>query len=157
MKKWKRSRRLAFVGMTRAKQELTWPTPAFAEFRGNTLYAVPSMFLDELPPEVQNGDLSASGATAPGKRWITGAAAAPLPKDGWTAAGIRGRAEPIPPAATGGATYTEGMLVNHATYGNGRVTEVSGHGSTRRVKVRFAKAGMKTFAGLKIALEAVEK
>src|SRR5205807_9046163 len=44
-------RRLAFVGMTRAMEELTLCHARLREFRGQTLYAVPSMFLDELPPE----------------------------------------------------------------------------------------------------------
>ena len=44
-------RRLAFVGMTRAKEELYLCHARLREFRGQTLYAVPSMFLDELPKE----------------------------------------------------------------------------------------------------------
>src|SRR5205807_217902 len=55
-------RRLAFVGMTRAKEELHLCHARLREFRGTTLYAVPSMFLDELPKEgVESVDLSASG------------------------------------------------------------------------------------------------
>jgi DNA helicase-2/ATP-dependent DNA helicase PcrA len=42
-------RRLAFVGMTRAMEELYLSHSRLREFRGNTLYAVPSMFLEELP------------------------------------------------------------------------------------------------------------
>ena len=37
--------------MTRAKQELYLCHARLREFRGQTLYAVPSMFLEELPPE----------------------------------------------------------------------------------------------------------
>src|SRR5712692_8212787 len=44
-------RRLAFVGMTRAKEELYLSHARLREYRGQTLYAVPSMFLEELPPE----------------------------------------------------------------------------------------------------------
>src|SRR5438067_12727020 len=44
-------RRLAFVGMTRAKDELYLTHCRLREFRGQTLYAVPSMFLDELPAD----------------------------------------------------------------------------------------------------------
>src|SRR5262249_51194972 len=42
-------RRLCFVGMTRAKEELCLCHARLREFRGQALYAVPSMFLDELP------------------------------------------------------------------------------------------------------------
>ncbi len=56
-------RRLAFVGLTRAKEELYICHARLREFRGQTLYAVPSMFLEELPPEsVENVDLSDTGA-----------------------------------------------------------------------------------------------
>src|SRR5262249_43297896 len=54
-------RRLAFVGMTRAKEELYLTHCRLREFRGQTLYAVPSMFLEELPEGgVEHVDLSAS-------------------------------------------------------------------------------------------------
>src|SRR5262245_51475017 len=59
-------RRLAFVGMTRAKEELYLCHARLREFRGQTLYAVPSMFLEELPHDgVEAVDVSASaGGTA---------------------------------------------------------------------------------------------
>src|SRR4029077_9894235 len=82
-------RRLAFVGMTRAKEELYLCHARLREFRGNTLYAVPSMFLDELPADaIQHLDLSASagGTLAAIEHWRGGSAAA---LEGWTDAGIR--------------------------------------------------------------------
>src|SRR5206468_6233266 len=54
-------RRLCFVGMTRAKQELFLCHARLREFRGQAIYAVPSMFLDELPHDpdvVEAVDLS---------------------------------------------------------------------------------------------------
>src|SRR5437588_7121735 len=54
-------RRLAFVGMTRAKEELYLSYCRMREFRGQTLYAIPSMFLEELPREgIKEVDLSSS-------------------------------------------------------------------------------------------------
>src|SRR5947209_7306734 len=82
-------RRLAFVGMTRAKEELYLCHARLREFRGQTLYAVPSMFLDELPTEgIENLDLSASAAgTARAiDEWRSGSKAA---EQGWHDAGIR--------------------------------------------------------------------
>jgi hypothetical protein len=104
---------------------------------------------------VETHDLSASGtgARAALDSWRGGSPAA---QQGWTEAGVRPRPEPVPPAMSGGPTdFSEGMLVRHATHGAGRVTEVRGHGAARRVKVRFTRAGERTFAGLKIALEVV--
>ena len=49
------------------------------------------------------------------------------------------------------------MLVRHDQYGPGRVTEVSGYGALRKVKVRFATAGERSFIADKAALEVVRK
>ncbi len=62
-------RRLAFVGMTRAEEELYLCYARMREFRGQTLYAVPSMFLEELPREgVDEVDLSSSANRA-AEKW----------------------------------------------------------------------------------------
>jgi ATP-dependent DNA helicase UvrD/PcrA len=53
--------------------------------------------------------------------------------------------------------YVEGMLVRHETYGHGRVTEVSGFGVLRKVKVRFSSAGERTFMVEKAKLTIVSK
>src|SRR5262249_34185280 len=139
-------RRLAFVGMTRGKEELYLSHARLREFRGTTLYAVPSMFLDELPGDaVQHLDLSASagGTQAAMDFWRSGNAAS---AQGWNDAGIRAKPAPVPPAFTGsgsggGGPYAEGMLVRHPTYGPGRIVEVSGYGALRKVKIRFQTAG----------------
>jgi DNA helicase-2/ATP-dependent DNA helicase PcrA len=53
--------------------------------------------------------------------------------------------DPIPPAAGGnGDSFAAGVFVHHPQFGPGRVTDVSGHGALRRVKVRFAQGGEKT-------------
>ena len=50
-----------------------------------------------------------------------------------------------------------GMLVRHDIYGHGRVTEVSGFGIIRKVKVRFSGMGEKTFVVSKAKLAIVGK
>jgi DNA helicase-2/ATP-dependent DNA helicase PcrA len=154
-------RRLAFVGMTRGKEELYLCHARLREFRGNTLYAVPSMFLDELPADgVQHVDLSASagGTLAAIEHWRGGSAAA---EQGWNDAGIRSKPAPIPPAGTGsaggGGPYEEGMVIRHATYGSGRIVEVSGYGSLKKIKIRFQTAGERSFVADKVKLEIVAK
>src|SRR5262249_19112359 len=64
-------RRLAFVGMTRAKEELYLTHARLREFRGNTLYVVPSMFLGELPEDIAYHDLSPAGQSA-ADQWRSG-------------------------------------------------------------------------------------
>ncbi len=47
-------RRLLFVGMTRAMKQLYLTHARLRDFRGQTLYAIPSGFLNELPEEVEH-------------------------------------------------------------------------------------------------------
>src|SRR5262249_36184525 len=124
--------------MTRAKQELYLCHARLREFRGQTLYAVPSMFLEELPPEgVEHVSLAAQplSASLGAEHWRSGGAAAAA---GWADAGGT-------PKAQGGDDYREGMLVQHATYGLGRITDVHGYGPMRTVKIRFQVGGERSF------------
>ncbi|HXG08229.1 MAG TPA: UvrD-helicase domain-containing protein [Gemmataceae bacterium] len=149
-------RRLAFVGMTRAKEELYLSHARLREFRGQTLYAVPSMFLGELPEDATEFvDLSASGAgTARAiDEWRSGGEAA---EEGWRDAGIRLRkkGEAALPDSDG---YAVGMLVRHEKYGMGQITDLSGYGALRRIKIRFPTAGEKTFIVDKVQLTIVRR
>jgi DNA helicase-2/ATP-dependent DNA helicase PcrA len=151
-------RRLAFVGMTRAKEELYLCRARLREFRGNTFDTVASMFLDELPLDaIQAIDVGGSGQSAL-DHWRDGGPAA---EQGWNEAGVRSRPAPIPPRSPHNAGeergFVEGMLVRHANYGMGRIVEVSGHGTSRRVKIRFYRAGERTFVADKVTLEIVGK
>jgi len=154
-------RRLAFVGMTRAREELYLCHARLREFRGQSLYAVPSMFLDELPEEnVEQVDLSASADGRPPvfDVWRGGGPAAA--RQGWIDAGVTPRTlESIrsrdADASGNGVIYEEGMHVRHERYGLGRVTDVSGYGVLRKVKVRFSTAGERTFLADKAKLEIV--
>jgi DNA helicase-2/ATP-dependent DNA helicase PcrA len=156
-------RRLAFVGMTRAKEELFLCHVRQREFRGSFQYAIPSMFLDELPADgVAMTDLSAGAAgTYPAiNEWRGGGPAADA---GWADAGIpidspRFADDPsLSNSRQATAKYAEGMLVSHAVYGNGRVTEMSGYGALRKIKVRFSTYGEKTFIAEKAKLAIVQK
>lgn len=153
-------RRLAFVGMTRAKEELYLCHARLREFRGNTLYAVPSMFFDEIPATATLAvDLSSSagGTLAAIEHWRGGGSAA---TQGWTDAGVRQKPPPVAPAdgdVGKGAAYVEGMLVRHPTYGAGRIVEVGGYGAMRKVKIRFQTAGERSFIADKVTLEIVRK
>lgn len=147
-------RRLCFVGMTRAKQELYLSHARLREFRGQALYAVPSMFLDELPRDedvVASVDLShhSGGPPAPAY-WRGGSAAA---AEGWYDAGYSSR-----PSAAGKPDengYAVGAIVEHGMYGRGQILDLGGHGSMRRVKIRFARHGEKTFVVDKVKLTVI--
>src|SRR5262249_50835770 len=122
-------RRLAFVGMTRAKEELYLCCTRLREFRGQTLYAVPSMFLDELPPEgVESVELRDQPAGSPEAygRWRRPIQAA---DENWEEIPLeapRKPSRPRPESADADVDYAEGMMVRHETYGVGRITDVFG-------------------------------
>ncbi|HLJ94234.1 MAG TPA: UvrD-helicase domain-containing protein [Gemmataceae bacterium] len=156
-------RRLAFVGITRAKQELYLCHARLREFRGQTLYAVPSMFLDELGSDgIEPIDLSASaaGRARAIDAWRGGSEAA---EQGWADAGVSSRSRQTSPRTQAtppdehSQYFAEGMLVHHDQYGTGRVTHVMGHGSQRKIKVRFRSAGERTFLAAKAKLTIVNK
>ncbi len=149
-------RRLAFVGMTRAREELYLTHARTREFRGQTLNAIPSMFLEELPRDTLEKIDHSTGATA-ADHYRGGSAAA---EHGWHEAGVRPRPAPIKPAdlglsGAGKCPYAVGMHVRHAEYGEGQVIEVSGHGLLTRVRIRFRTRGERAFIADKVKLEIV--
>jgi DNA helicase-2/ATP-dependent DNA helicase PcrA len=156
-------RRLAFVGMTRAEDELALTHCRLREFRGQMNYAIPSMFLEELPAGVEAVDLSSSGAAGPRAMdvWRSSASSA---SRGWYDTGafaprskVAADSAETTTATASTLTYVEGMLVQHEAYGVGRVTAVSGHGVMSKVKIRFTAGGERTFFAAKAKLSVVQK
>jgi DNA helicase-2/ATP-dependent DNA helicase PcrA len=145
-------RRLCFVGMTRAKNELYLSHARLREFRGQALYTVPSMFLEELPHDgIETVDLSHhSGGPAAPDYWRGGSAAA---AQGWHDTGYAPRPPAKPKPDENG--YAVGVIVEHGMYGRGQILDISGHGALRRLKIRFAKHGEKTFVADKVKLTVI--
>ena len=155
-------RRLCFVGMTRAMKELYLCHARMREFRGQLNYCIPSGFLQELPRDVQFIDpsMARNAARTAADEWRLKASSAA--KD-WADTGARpfipskkpnSDLKPsIPDAPDTGLAV--GVLVQHEEFGLGNVTDVSGYGALRRVKIRFPAHGEKIFAGDKIRLKVV--
>jgi DNA helicase-2/ATP-dependent DNA helicase PcrA len=153
-------RRLAFVGITRAEEELYLSYARLREFRGQTLYTIHSMFLEELPHgEVEEIDLSASSADykPAADSWREHTAGA---SQGWYDTGFAKTStkkhDDFTNAEPGGAHYEVGVLVHHDMYGVGKITDVSGQGMLRKIKIRFAAAGERTFLASKAKLAVVK-
>ena len=129
------------------------------EFRGQTELRDPvAASCSELPRDVELIDPSmsrnspaprrTSGGRRSGRRRRTG----PTPARGRSS---RRRRPPdlkptIPDAPDTGLAV--GVLVQHEEYGIGTVTDVSGFGALRRVKIRFPGHGEKTFVADKVKL-----
>ncbi|GIW82469.1 MAG: DNA helicase [Gemmatales bacterium] len=136
-------RRLAFVGMTRAKEELYLSYSRMREFRGQTLYTRPSQFIEELPrDEIEHEDSSGGWPTVSPAidEWRGGSHYA---NEGWQEAGIEPRRRrPKSPAAVAArdGDFSIGMIVRHDRYGQGTIVAVSGSGrqssGARAIQVR---------------------
>ncbi|SIT69295.1 ATP-dependent DNA helicase UvrD [Ectothiorhodosinus mongolicus] len=124
-------RRLAYVGITRARQRLVMCYAETRRLHGRETFNAPSRFIGELPEE--------------------------LLEDVRPRASLR---RPYSAAQTeSAATYTEptlgfslGSRVRHQKFGEGIVTDYEGRGNAARVQVQFSDAGSKwlvlAYAGL---------
>ncbi|MFO0847945.1 MAG: UvrD-helicase domain-containing protein [Gemmataceae bacterium] len=151
-------RRLCFVGMTRAMKELNLCHARLREFRGQSLYAVPSMFLEELPREVEHVDLAAALNTgrAAIEQWRA-KAGIPAASVGYPARPSLPPVKPVGGSGGGNDDYAVGVVVQHDEYGIGQISDVSGFGALRKLKIRFAAAGEKTFVADRVKLKVVKR
>jgi DNA helicase-2/ATP-dependent DNA helicase PcrA len=121
-------RRLAYVGITRARRELYLTSARSRSLFGARDWNMRSRFVDEIPGELTDQDETAPTGPAAAATW-GGGAAAPEPRAGRDmGAGQSG----------GGASFGLGEDVVHAQFGDGVVTGVEPGGL---VVVRFADDG----------------
>jgi DNA helicase-2/ATP-dependent DNA helicase PcrA len=158
-------RRLMFVGITRAQEELQISMAAYRDFRGQRKMTIPSQFLMELPrAEMQVEDLETVVPTwsdfaygGPARTRIAQAppSRAPSPH-GLTTAAELANGGPLPAASPD--AFRQGMLVRHPRLGLGRVIALSGSGENRKATVSFTSgAGQKKFVIAKSPLRPVKK
>jgi DNA helicase II / ATP-dependent DNA helicase PcrA len=145
-------RRLAYVGMTRAMEELYLTRALQREFRGQMLNPVPSMFLDELPPTVVDFLDARGEVLSIADRWRAGNPAA---QAGWNEAGVRAIPMPVRPSNRPVEKFAIGMTVRHASYGLGQVLSVMVLGGQQAVKVRFQTVGVRSLIVSQETLEIV--
>ena len=118
-------RRLAYVGITRARQQLVLSHAETRRIHGSDMYGMPSRFLREIPK--------------PLLREIRAKPVLPafVPRAGRFPPRDRGHAPLEVPAIALGAH------VRHPSFGTGFVTDVEGSGAHARVQVNFDEAGSK--------------
>ena len=152
-------RRLLFVGMTRAKEELYLTETQTRMHRGNTRSTIRSPFLDEIEPQVRDltGGQTVSDPVRSAKEKLreqlrNRSPDAPLIT---TAADLlNGTMKPaeIPSAEIPGG-FEVGMLVRHPRYGRGTVTAIAGMSRRRTVTVKFNNDRIETFVANKSPLQ----
>ena len=111
-------RRLCYVGMTRAKEELHVSHAHLRTFMGTTMRRARSRFLNEVPEYL----FSRKTAVAPKTEWKSN---------------IDNR------RSTSTATYRPGQKVLHEQFGRGLVLNSSGTGDDEQVTVAFDGHGVK--------------
>lgn len=115
-------RRLAYVGITRARQKLVLGYAESRRIHGQDNYSLPSRFLREIPRELLHEvrpRVQVSRPASLGTSRVMGHAAIEAP--------------PV----------KLGALVTHPKFGEGMVTDYEGSGAHARVQVEFAEAGSK--------------
>nr|MBA3605607.1 ATP-dependent DNA helicase PcrA [Acidimicrobiia bacterium] len=161
-------RRLAYVGITRARQQLfvthAWSRSLF----GSTQYNPPSRFLDEIPDQLVEGRGNISGRSAYGRQSLR-------PRSGWgdpppyrrrrgvdsddadedrrrqdehrdrvVEAALRaGRPSAPVPKGAGNLGLRIGDDVEHPSFGEGVVIDLRGHGEGLEATINFAGVGTK--------------
>ncbi|MCI2000200.1 MAG: DNA helicase PcrA [Clostridia bacterium] len=139
-------RRLCYVGITRAREEL-WMT--FAKTRmqhGNMKYNRPSRFLDEIPADIikwiKNERTNSFGipfASAAPKKFSSIAAASGL------SYGLKKSKSEIPAPKDFTLSFSVGDKVRAPKYGIGTVKDISPAGADFEVEVSFAGKGSRKF------------
>ena len=157
-------RRLMFVGITRAQEQLQLSMAGYRDFRGQRKMTVPSHFLMELPRDemeleaVDNGQPYSSDSFVAEPLYAEPPYAEPPFQEP-----VLSRREPEPvsqvarelklttaadlagigqsPAAVSPDAFRQGMVVLHPRHGPGRIVAISGSGNTRKATVDFGSHG----------------
>ncbi|CAM5712573.1 ATP-dependent DNA helicase OS=Streptomyces microflavus OX=1919 GN=pcrA PE=3 SV=1 [Streptomyces microflavus] len=136
-KELEEERRLAYVGITRARERLYLTRSSLRSAWGQPSYNPPSRFLEEIPP--QHVDWKRTGATSPVLRAsVRGGGLAVLVRSRSSASGVSGfatrRSSEKPVVA-----LAVGDRVTHDQFGLGTVVAVKGTGSNAEATVDFGE------------------
>ncbi|CAN7262035.1 DNA helicase II [Pseudoxanthomonas sp. LjRoot168] len=128
-------RRLAYVGITRARQKLVLSYAEARRLHGQDMYGIPSRFLREIPANLLNEV----------RPRVQVSRAAP----GFASRPVAGHASIESPS------MKLGQMVTHAKFGQGVVTDYEGSGAHTLVHVNFAEVGPKVLVLAYANLQAV--
>ncbi|HAY40859.1 MAG TPA: DNA helicase II [Gammaproteobacteria bacterium] len=116
-------RRLCYVGMTRAMKKLTLSYAIKRFLHGQSIYAYPSRFIDEIPQHYKNSIKQKFG----------------LSENDYKSNNSKN--QNIFPESD--SQLSVGANVKHAKFGYGTVLNFEGKGDSTRVQIKFKKAGTK--------------
>lgn len=135
-------RRLAYVGITRAKEKLYITKAKSRMLMGHTSYNKVSRFVNEIPPELLNytGEkktfASTNGFSASSSHISIGAGSKFTPNKSFNTF--------TKPAVKSGTVYKKGDCVFHKVFGKGMIMKTEKMCNDTMLEVAFDKAGTKT-------------
>ena len=137
-------RRLAYVGITRAKESLMILSSKSRMTHGRTMMNPVSRFIKEIPEDLLEGETTAVSAPSIG---ISNTSALPKKRDNsfFKAAPYQARqaAKPLPVSKDIKLDYEVGDLVKHSKFGVGQVVTIEPGGADYQVTVNFPSVGRK--------------
>lgn len=147
-------RRLAYVGITRAMQELSITCARQRMIRGETQYNKVSRFVQEIPHELMSGEVKQPAFMERRENLIQHSRPKrPAMRQQPSGQSMQARAFASANTAKGNLSYGVGDRVTHMKFGSGTVTGIVEGGRDYEVTVQFDDAGTKkmfaTFAKLK--------
>ena len=141
-------RRLAYVGITRAKRKLYLTKTKTRMLFGSTTYSKESRFVSEIPAQLveRTGESRLYGSSGKSSPYSASAGAGAkvsigvAQKQGYNPSKFKGYQ---PPAAKTGVTYKVGDSVLHKLFGKGLILSAEKMGNDTLLEIAFDKAGTK--------------
>ena len=134
-------RRLAYVGITRAKQKLYLTKTRSRMLFGSTTYNKESRFVREIPDELLNKTGEERKTSFSGGFGAAATVGVPATGFGKTFAGRVNAYQK--PAIKSGVSYSVGDTVMHKVFGKGMIMSAEKMGSDTLLEIAFDKAGTK--------------
>ena len=138
-------RRLAYVGITRAKEKLYLTKTKYRMLFGSTTYNKDSRFLGEIPSELveRTGEGRLRTSSAFSSSGTGGKISVGVGKGAKPMAGVPRAGAYQPPAAKSGVTYKVGDVVLHKLFGKGMIMTAEKMGNDTLLEIALDKAGTK--------------
>jgi DNA helicase-2/ATP-dependent DNA helicase PcrA len=139
-------RRLAYVGLTRAKKRLFLSRASIRAAWGTSQTNPPSRFIKEIPAELIDWKRLGYESRRAGDEHTRWTARVGRDRDPEPSGHVFGTGRAVPRPATTSAVFAVGDSVLHTTFGLGKVLATNGVGKDATVDVDFGSAGKKRLA-----------
>ncbi len=147
-------RRLAYVGMTRAREKLYLTYARCRRVWGQEQYNAPSRFLAEIPDPFVSKE-SAVGNLRFVQKYASSAASSYSSYKESSSFDDQYQSFPDDHDHSAGSAYRKGMKVRHPIFGVGQVFQLEGDGESQKISILFSDQTIKKFVAKHARLEKV--